>query len=425
VIDSGAFKEILSTISALAANDDRIIEYFRGISQGRSPSGSSRVSFEWDERLAQNIDVAKLVHELEIKCWGRLARLSWRPFDEARNYIRSLKLQSTGEWELYAKGMLPGFPAKPHDIPASPAYQYSTTGWAGFSDWIGTSKSYRDFESARTFVRSLKLDGERGWRNYAKTKILGIPKIPADIPIWPHIHYKDFWKGYGDWTGSDNTHPRDFKHLPFQQARAFARSLGLDKQSDWKRFCKGEIPGKPPLPKGISTNPNRTYADDGWIDFSDWLGASIVAPQNMKFRSFAEARDFARMLGLKKEDDWREFARGLRPEIGVRPLDIPIKPDSKYRKTGWNGWGDFLGNGNVATYNRVYLSFAEALIFVRKLNLRNREQWLAYCQSGLPRVGKKPDNIPTYPNKTYANKGWVGMSHWLGNGVTLKKRKKA
>ena len=39
VIDSGAFKEILTTISALAANDDRIIEYFRGISQGRNPSG--------------------------------------------------------------------------------------------------------------------------------------------------------------------------------------------------------------------------------------------------------------------------------------------------------------------------------------------------------------------------------------------------
>ena len=424
VIDSGAFKEILTTISALASNDDRIIEYFRGISQGRNPSGSSRVSFEWDERLAQNIDVAKLVHELEIKCWGRLAKLSWRPFEEAREFIRSLKLKSTGEWELYAKGMLSGVPAKPQDIPASPEYQYSTSGWLGFSDWIGTAKSYRDFESARGFVHSLKLDGELSWRNYAKGGIPDLPELPNDIPIWPHIYYKSHWKGYGDWIGSGNTHPRDFEHLPFHEAREFARSLCLNKGADWKRYCKGEFPGKPPLPKGMSTNPNRTYAKNGWIDFSDWLGAEIIAPQNMKFRSFTEARSFARKLGLKSEDDWREFARGLRAEIGIRPSDIPIKPDSKYKGYGWSGWGDFLGNGNVATYNRPYLSFEEALSFVRKLKLKNREQCLIYCQAGLPAVGKKPDNIPTCPNKKYANEGWEGMSHWLGNGIAPKKRKK-
>jgi hypothetical protein len=110
VIDSGAFKEILSTISALAANDDRIIEYFRGISQGRNPSGSSRVSFEWDERLAQNIDVAKLVHELEIKCWGRLARLSWRPFEEARLFARSLGFKSNSQWIDYCQNGTAGKP---------------------------------------------------------------------------------------------------------------------------------------------------------------------------------------------------------------------------------------------------------------------------------------------------------------------------
>lgn len=423
VIDSGAFKEILSTISALASNDDRIIEYFRGISQGRSPSGSSRVSFEWDERLAQNIDITKLVHELEIKCWGRLAKLSWRPFEEAREFVRSLKLKSTGEWERYAKCKLNGLAPKPHDIPASPEYQYSTSGWLGFSDWIGTSKSYRDFNSARAFVRKLKLNGERSWRDYTKGKIPNLPELPNDIPIWPHNHYKRLWKGYGDWTGSENTHPRDFKHLPFEDARAFARSLCLKKQSDWKRYCKGELPGKPPLPKGISTNPNRTYFKNGWIDYSDWLGANIIAPQNMEFRSFDEARKFARELGLKKEDEWREFARGLRPDIGIRPPDIPIKPDSKYKGCGWNGWGDFLGSGSVATYNRPYLSFTDALKFVRKLKLRNREQWLKYCQEGLPTVGKKPENIPTYPNKKYAEEGWQGMSHWLGNGVSPKKRK--
>ena len=35
ICESGAFQEVLTTLRALGANDDRIIEYFRAVSQGR------------------------------------------------------------------------------------------------------------------------------------------------------------------------------------------------------------------------------------------------------------------------------------------------------------------------------------------------------------------------------------------------------
>lgn len=423
--ESGAFKEVIQVLTTLASQDERIIDEFRAISEGRKPAGSGRVRFEFGERISAHIDIAQFTSELQIKCWSRLAKLSWRPFEEAREFARGLKLQMTEDWNLYVKGLLTGLPEKPHDIPSRPAYHYASSGWLGYSDWIGNSKSYRSFALARKHARDLKLKGEDQWREYIKGEIKGLETIPSDIPIWPHITYKSSWKGYGDWLGTFRIHPRDFEHLPFLEARAFARSLNLEKGADWKLYCQGKIQGKPPRPSGISTNPNRTYANAGWVDYSDWLGAEIVATQKMKFRSFIDAKNFASKLGLRKEDDWREFARGLRPELGIRPKDIPIKPDSKYKGKGWNGWGDFLGTGAVASYNRLYLPFDEALAFVRSLKLKNGRQWNTYCQVGLPGLGKVPDNIPSYPGKNlgYAV-SWKGMSHWLGNGIAPKKRKK-
>ena len=94
IFESESFQEILTTLRALAANDDRIIEYFRAVSQGRQRTGGGSVEFDMDERLAQRIDLAQFVREIDLKCWDRLAKLSWRPFEEARAFARKLKLKS-------------------------------------------------------------------------------------------------------------------------------------------------------------------------------------------------------------------------------------------------------------------------------------------------------------------------------------------
>jgi len=75
IFKSPAFKEILTTLRALAANDDRIIEYFRGVSQGRQRKGGGSVQFDIDERLAKRIDLADFAREIELKCWDRLEGL--------------------------------------------------------------------------------------------------------------------------------------------------------------------------------------------------------------------------------------------------------------------------------------------------------------------------------------------------------------
>ncbi|MCX6975502.1 MAG: helicase-related protein, partial [Verrucomicrobia bacterium] len=74
IFDSESFQEILSTLRSLAANDERIIEYFRAVSEGRKTT-SGGVTFDIDERIAKNIDLTEFVREIELKCWDRLEGL--------------------------------------------------------------------------------------------------------------------------------------------------------------------------------------------------------------------------------------------------------------------------------------------------------------------------------------------------------------
>ena len=48
------------------------------------------------------------------------------------------------------------------------------------------TKQYRDFKSARKFVRKLKLTGNREWRKYCKSG-----NKPDDMPTNPWRSYKE------------------------------------------------------------------------------------------------------------------------------------------------------------------------------------------------------------------------------------------
>lgn len=61
------------------------------------------------------------------------------------------------------------------------------------------------------------------------------------------------------------------------------------------------------------------------------------------WRSFEEAREFARSLGLHSGADWRRFSKGELELVGRRPEDIPGCPERIYRDEGWSGYRDWLG----------------------------------------------------------------------------------
>jgi hypothetical protein len=265
---------------------------------------------------------------------GRVAdqMRQYRPFRNARAFVRKLGLKSEAEWRPYCKSE-----KKPEDIPATPSRVYAKEGWSGMGDWLGTGaishslRQFQPFKEAREFARSLGLKSGAEWQDYCKSG-----KKPEDIPAIPSRTYaKDGWAGMGDWLGTGKIAPQLRQFRPFEEARAFARRLGLKSETKWREYSKSGS-----RPADIPSNPNLTYRDTGWSGWGDWLGN--VASFLQKFRPFKEARKFARSLGLKSSNEWREYSKS-----GSRPADIPSNPNLTYRDAGWSGWGDWLGTGRT------------------------------------------------------------------------------
>lgn len=490
IFDSEEFQEILTTLRALAANDERIIEYFRTVSQGKRHSGGGSVVFDIDEKLARRINLDQFAKEIDLKCWGRLAKLSWRPFGEARQYARKVGISSYKEWFAYAKGRLPAKGVLPPDIPVAPHEVYCNSGWLNWGDWLGTgrlsdNRVFRKFVHARKFAKSLHLKSFKQWKSYTRGEIRGLAELPFDIPANPHQTYaNNGWRGYGDWLGTGFVSPRCKKYRSFIKARAFARSLKLKSTQEWYSYARGRMPhlrvlpsdipihphskyanegwagmsdwlgterrirGKPyrsfedarafvrklklrneaewilfyrgklrngpAFPEDIPKHPRRFYADKGWVSMGDWLGSDFVASFKKQYRPFRRARAFARGLRLRGTAEWFSFCKGKLPGKGLLPDDIPVTPQRTYKDKGWVNWADWLNTKNVANYKKHFRSFADARIFARSLNLKSISDWEKYCHGEYLTKRAKPDDIPVVPNSTYRNRGWISYGDWLG-----------
>ena len=68
---------------------------------------------------------------------------TYRPFAEARAWVRALGFQGLKDWQGYCAGRLQGQTPKPADIPSDPARVYKDGGWSGWGDWVGNGSKPR------------------------------------------------------------------------------------------------------------------------------------------------------------------------------------------------------------------------------------------------------------------------------------------
>ena len=114
---------------------------------------------------------------------------------------------------------------------------------------------------------------------------------------------------------------------------------------------------------------------------------------------------------LKNEKEWIKFTRSK-----DFPIDIPTKPDRKYKNKGWKGIGDWLGTGRVSNKYANYLGYDEANSFVLKQNFKSINDWNKFKRSD-----NFPKNIPKNPKKIYEGKGWIGYEKFLGIKIHTNK----
>jgi superfamily II DNA or RNA helicase len=441
------FESVLWTLRSLAVSDDRIIEYFHNLNE--KLLGEEDFP-PWDEN---DIHIPIGFESFKDAITIREFRIGhWLPFEETRAYARSLKLQSLSQWENLAKARkLPynvpaaprivypdqwagwldflGKPSRdwipfkkarkiarelnipngeawktlarkgklPAGLPTVPATVYAKKGWVDWADFLGGKcrmKNWIPFEEARKYARGLKLKRVAEWTALAKNK-----KLPQNIPATPVTVYQTEWTNWCDFLG--NRPRRDF--LPFQKARKVARSLKIKNRAEWMRRSKA---GK--IPENLPINPKRVYKE--WKGWHDFLGNPKPKPAPKKtpkpppkkrpeFVSFKRARKIAETKGIESKSQWIKLVRSK--ELNE---NLPIAPDAAYKGKGWVSWYEFLNKPKPD-----WLPFKEARKYARKLKLKSGEEWKRRANEK-----KLPENLPTYPQRIYKNKGWGGWSDFLG-----------
>ena len=294
-----------------------------------------------------------------LKGKGRLS------FEEARKYVRELKISGLNGWIAYCKSG-----KRPANIPASPHTAYKDE-WKGYGDWTGTGKvrhtKFLSFKDAREYARSLNFYSVSSWDKFTKSK-----KRPSNIPANPEMTYKKEWQGWKNWLKkSDDSFTEHLvpvetkvsseldsaiknlksKYLSYEKAREYVRTLNIKGQKEWMEYVKTSK-----KPANIPSAPHQHY--DEWKGFADWLGTKRIRPTS--FLSFEEAREYVRTLNIKGVNEWEVFVKS-----GKKPSGIPTSPEVTYGKTGeWTNWYNWLGmvrekSGQGAAVRRIISRFQE------------------------------------------------------------------
>ena len=200
-----AYQQILMVLRSMSEHDGRIVESYKLIADGKKPT---RNFLEIDtEYFPEELDLNEFTKTLNVKAWDRFSRLGRRPFEQAREWARSLGINSS-QWWVLSKTK-----DKPADIPAAPNTAYAKE-WTDWRDFLGNPSQreemnnlideYKKYAKGRTIPippdryiteTGLTLGNKmRGIRNSYQANML--PKWKVDI-----INKELVEKNIFDWGG--------------------------------------------------------------------------------------------------------------------------------------------------------------------------------------------------------------------------------
>lgn len=187
---------------------------------------------------------------------------------------------------------------RPDNIPANPENYYRDKGWEGWRKWFGISKMSRfvTFQKAKDWALKNNIKNSREWR---QTCLKYMPKYPE------YAYKNQGWRGWHDFLGKSS---KD-RFLPFEEAREVVRALKLNSYYDFIKLKE-----KPPK---VPANPNLTYRDKGWVDGFDWIGKPKCYKKK-KFMPYEKAEKIVRALKLNTITEFRD-ALPLLGKIPFRP----------------------------------------------------------------------------------------------------------
>jgi len=392
--DTTDFRALARILTVLSTQDERIAEQLRERQPGEPPRPEDIIVIDPDIIDAFDVEYQEIFDGISSTFWKKVGRANYRKFEDARTFVRTLKLKSGSEWDKFVRsGKLPP------DIPTDLRQYYLNRGWISMGDFLGTgyvahkNRKYLPYIKAQKIVASYGLKNQQEWKDFTKSK-----EFPTGVHKSPDRYYEEF-VSLGAWLGTGTVASGNRVYRSFDDARAFVRKLKLKNMQQWREYAKSGA-----LPPDIPADPRQYYLTLGWVSSGDFLGTDFVASQKRKdgYLPWPDARKFARKQKLKSSTEWRTFSLNIPPEIHK-------KPDEFYEE--WAGWPDFLGyRPHKLPKGEAYLDFVSARKFLREKGFKNRDEFKEWCKTA-----ERPLNIPTNINRHYdKHEKWKGIKDFLG-----------
>lgn len=173
------------------------------------------------------------------------------------------------------------------------------------------------------------------------------------------------------------------------------KNLDVKSKMAWVEYIKNNQ-----LPDSITPYPSSVYKNRGWVSWGDFLGTNRKWDNDVNYLDYESAKKRLKPMNIKNSLRYYHMVKD------VKILNLPLKPNRYYKNRGWVSWGDFLSNGLVSNQFREFYSYDEFKIKIKELGLKTFSLFKKYFK-----VTKHRDmKIPTNPNITYKNKGWIGWN---------------
>jgi predicted helicase len=253
----------------------------------------------------------------------------------------------------------------------------------------------RTYGEAKKYAQSLKLKSMKEWYEFVKTK-----NFPKDMTIIPNRTYKNEWENWGIFLGTGTIAPQLRNFRSYTESKKYAQSFKFKTGKEWFQHTRSKN-----FPKDIPTQPGQVYKKE-FEGMGIFLGTGRIADHLKTFISYKKAKKIATSLNLKSATDYYSFAKTNK----FKKLNMPHSPNNTYKRLGlWEGWGKFLGTGNISKGD--YWSFNKAKKFIRKLKLNSVSEWSKYCKEN-----KLPFGMPVAIHHVYSkHKNWKGFPNFSGS----------
>ncbi len=193
-----------------------------------------------------------------IKCAINTNMKEWLLYEDAKRYVRRLKLPSYKAFlqHVQENGI-------PDGIPRNPQRTYGEK-YVSDTDFLGTNRSsYLPYYQAKYFARTLRLTSRVKWLEwYRENK-------PPLIPCMPERVYKE-WESWGEFLGSGNIPTKEKVFRSYEESLKYVHQLKLSSNDEWRKWSGSGI-----RPDDIPSCPDQVYKDK-WNGWNEFLGNKLV-----------------------------------------------------------------------------------------------------------------------------------------------------